>query len=338
MIRKLLGFFGVIVLILLLNFRSLIYYGIVQGKGQLSIIWNARPVKEFLDDPVTPDSVRDKLLFIAEVRKFAIGELGLNDTENYTTMYDQRGKPILWVVTGCKPFTFEPKMWNFPVVGEMPYKGFFIEKMATKEMEHVKAGGYDVGVRNVGGWSTLGWFKDPILSNMLRRSYGDLANLIIHELVHSTIFVKDSVDFNENLASFIGDRGAWEFLKKYYPSTYLIKYEQELKDEEIFIDHVLRGADKLDSLYKSFDSQTIVQKRGLKEGMIDKVIESMDTLSLSDKAFLSRIRGRDVNNTYFMSFLRYRSKQVSLDDLYKTRFNKNLVHFIQYMKEKHPFL
>ncbi len=43
---------------------------------------------------------------------------------------------------------------------------------------------------------------------MLNRSEGDLANLIIHEMSHATIFVKDSVDFNENLATFIGDRGA----------------------------------------------------------------------------------------------------------------------------------
>ena len=86
--------------------------------------------------------------------------------------------------------------------------------MADKEMELLKEAGYDVGMRTVGGWSTLGWFKDPILSNMLNRSYGDLANLIIHELVHATIFVKDSVEFNENLASFIGDQGAKLFLKR----------------------------------------------------------------------------------------------------------------------------
>ncbi|MEM9857460.1 MAG: aminopeptidase, partial [Bacteroidota bacterium] len=242
MIKKFL--LGLIVLLIgiLIYYHDLVYYGLVQGKGQLSIVWNAEPVEDFLENPDTPDSIRQKLLFIAEVREFAVRELGLNDTDNYTTMFDQKGKPILWVVTGCEPFAFEPKTWDFPVVGEMPYKGFFIEEMAYEEMADVEEQGYDVGLRTVGGWSTLGWFKDPILSNMLGRSYGDLANLIIHELVHATIFVKDSVVFNENLASFIGDRGAEIFLKKYYPNTYLVDYKNELKDEQLYIDHVLSGA------------------------------------------------------------------------------------------------
>ncbi|MEM6524236.1 MAG: aminopeptidase [Bacteroidota bacterium] len=339
MIKKILILLAIVLVGVLFYYRDLVHYGIIQGRGQLSIVWNAEPVEDFLKDPDTPDSVKQKLLFIAEVRKFAVEELGLNDTDNYTTMFDQKGKPILWVVTGCEPFAFKPKLWGFPVVGEMPYKGFFIEEMAYDEMAEVEEDGYDVGLRTVGGWSTLGWFKDPILSNMLGRSYGDLANLIIHELVHATVFVKDSVEFNENLASFIGDRGAELFLQKYYTDTYLVDYEKELRDEQIYISHILRGADELNSLYQSFTPDTGVPKKlALKEEIIEKVVGSMDTLSLSSLSFISKIKSRDLNNTYFMSFLRYRSKQTSLDDLFINEFDKDLNAFIQYMKEKHPFL
>ena len=338
MIRQLLGFFVVIIFVSLFHFKELIYYGLVQGKGQLSIVWNAKPVADFLQDPDTPDSIRQKLLFIEEVRRFAVEELTLNDTDNYTTMYDQKGKPILWVVTGCKPFAFETKVWDFPVVGQMPYKGFFKEEMAFDEMARVKEQGYDVGLRTVGGWSTLGWFKDPILSNMLGRSYGDLANLIVHELVHATVFVKDSVNFNENLASFIGDRGAEIFLERYYPDSHLADYKNELRNEKIFIGHVLYGADQLDSLYRSFGNVRDTVRVKLKRKLIDRIVISMDTLSLSDKSFLSRIKGRELNNAYFMSFLRYRSKQMSLDSLYTDRFDEDLSIFIQHFKEKHPFL
>lgn len=338
MIKKVVLGLLIVVVGLLIYYHDLVYYGLVQGKGQLAIVWKAEPVDDFLQNPDTPDSIKQKLVFIQEVRAFAIDELGLNDTDNYTTMYDQQGKPILWVVTGCQPFAFEPKVWEFPVVGQMPYKGFFIEEMAYEEMDEVKEQGYDVGLRTVGGWSTLGWFKDPILSNMLGRSYGDLANLIVHELVHATVFVKDSVDFNENLASFIGDRGAEIFLKKYYPDTHLVDYQNELNDEQLFIDHVLRGADQLDSLYESFADDPLDDKTAMKKELIGDIVNTMDTLSLSDKVFLSRIQGRELNNTYFMSFLRYRSKQMSLDGLFKEMFNEDLTDFIQYMKEKHPFL
>ncbi len=337
MIRKILGVLAVLLIIVILWHHDLVYYGLVQGKGQLSIVWNARPVEDFLNDPDTPDSIKQKLTFIAEVREFAVQELGLNDTENYTTMYDQKGKPVLWVVTGCEPYAFEPKVWRFPVVGGMPYKGFFIQTMADREIERLKKQGYDVGVRTVGGWSTLGWFTDPILSNMLGRSYGDLADLIIHELVHATVFVKDSVDFNENLATFIAGKGAHRFLETYYPDTHLIDYRNEVNDEKKYADHVLMGADKLDSLYRSFDRDTLNRSRR-KEEMIRHIIHKMDTLSLSDNSFLNRIREREINNTYFMSFLRYRSKQVSLQELYADRFNENLTAFVQYLKEKHPFL
>lgn len=99
----------------------------------------------------------------------------------------------MYVVTACAPFAFQPRMWHFPVVGSFPYKGFFEKNKALAEAKKIKEEeGLEVSVRTAGGWSTLGWFKDPVLSNMLNRSEGDLANLIIHELTHGTLFVKDS--------------------------------------------------------------------------------------------------------------------------------------------------
>lgn len=195
------------IVLLIIAYWDLIIYGIRQGKGQLNIVWNAKPVDEFLKDPDFPDSLKAKLTLINEVRKYAIDSLGLKDTKNYKTLYDQKGREIMWVVTACEPFRLKAKEWVFPVLGAVPYKGFFNEQRAIDLKKELEQQGWDVSIRNPGGWSTLGWFTDPILSKMLERSVGDLANLIIHEMSHATIFVKDSIDFNENLATFIGDRG-----------------------------------------------------------------------------------------------------------------------------------
>src|SRR5690349_14303260 len=173
---------------------------------------DAEPVEECLQDPTFPDSLTRKLRLMDEIRAYAIDSLGLNDTDNYKTLYDQKGEEIMWVVTACEPFKLEAKQWKFPVVGSVPYKGFFDRRLAVELKDELDKEGWDVSIRNPGGWSTLGWFTDPILSKMLGRSEGDLANLIIHEMSHATIFVKDSIDFNENLATFIGDRGAERFL------------------------------------------------------------------------------------------------------------------------------
>lgn len=340
MIRKItLAIVAVLVILIIWNF-DLIVYGLKQARGQLHIVWNARPVEDYLADPEVADSVKNKLYFIQEVRKYAVDELGLNDSDNYTAMFDQKGKPVLWVVTGCQPYAFEAKEWRFPVVGTMPYKGFFVEEDAVQTMEKLKEEGYDAGVRTVGGWSTLGWFNDPILSNMLHRNTGDLADLIIHELVHATIFVKDSVEFNENLASFIAEKGTHKFLKDKYgeDSEVYRQYLKNVEDEKNYIAHILRGADSLERLYQSFEGVEESVKKERKEKMIAKVMQELDTLKLNKANYLQGVKGYQPNNTFFMSFMRYRSKQNNLDELYTKKFNSNLNEFIAYLKKKHPFL
>lgn len=342
MIKRIFLICGIVLVIFLIWYRDLVMYGIQQGTGQLRIVWNAVPVEDYLNNSLTPDSTRQKLLFIQEVRRYAIDSLGLNDTDNYTTLYDQKGKPILWVVTGARPFAFEAKEWRFPVVGTVPYKGFFKTELAEREMAAIRSEGYEAGIRTVGGWSTLGWFTDPILSNMLERSWGDLANLIIHEMSHSTIFVKDSVTFNENLASFIGDEGARKFLIDRYgvDSPRLQQYLQETEDEKKYYDHILRGADTLAGLYSGFQpGEDTLGMKLQKEMLIRQVVETLDTLSFSYPYQIREMLGVDLpNNTFFMSFMRYREKQQNLDSLYENKFNGNIRYMINALKEKHPFL
>lgn len=318
---------------------DLLKYALGQGKGQFHILWNAKPVEEYLEDPMVPDSVKSKLRYIQVVRRYAVDSLGLYDTDNYTTMFDQKGEPVLWVVTGCKPFALEAKKWQFPIVGEVPYKGFFEEDKALKEVGILKDEGWDVGVRTVGGWSTLGWFKDPILSNMLFRSEGALANLIIHELVHATIFVKDSVVFNENLASFIGDRGASLFLRHHFggASSELEDYTREMEDKARFIDHVLRGADHLDSLYSSFSQDMAVfEKNEAKEQMIRNIITAMDTISFSKpERYHNQFEEGMPNNTFFMSYLRYQSQQSGIGEWFERDFGGDFHRFMDYLKAQY---
>ena len=313
-----------------------------QGYGQFRIIWNARPVEEFLSDPEFPDSLKARLDLIAEVRKYSIDSLGLKDTENYKTMYDQKGKEVMWVVMASERFRLKPKEWVFPIIGAVPYKGFFNEKKANDLKLELKNQGWDVVVRNPGGWSTLGWFTDPILSKMLSRSEGDLANLIIHEMSHATIFVKDSVDFNENLSTFIGDRGAEKFLIFKYGehSREYTNYMEEDKDYLKFVDHMLRGAKSLDSLYNSMNpTDSEERKLGLKENVIRRVITSLDTLSLSlTSAPSKRFRNELPNNAYFMNFRQYQSKQDTFADEWRLKFNGDLKAYISYLSGKYPFL
>ena len=119
-----------VLVVLVLIYWELIVYGFQQGYGQFNIIWNAKPVEHYLGDPTFPDSLKARLELINEIRKYAIDSLGLKDTENYKTLYDQKGEEVMWVVMASEPFALKPKEWTFPVIGSVPYKGFFKKERA----------------------------------------------------------------------------------------------------------------------------------------------------------------------------------------------------------------
>jgi predicted aminopeptidase len=329
-----LGLFMLIIILVIVNW-TLVVYGIRQGMGQLNVVWNARPVAEILQDPAAPDSLKQKLVLIDEVRRYAIDSLGLNDTENYKTLYNQQGKEIMWVVTASEPYKLQEKTWQFPVVGRVPYKGYFNVDLAKAEKEELEKVGWDVNVTNPSGWSTLGWFTDPILSDMLYKSEGDLASLIIHEMVHATIFVKDSVNFNENLASFIGDLAALKFV--------LYKYGKDSKEHLTFVHedadfrkysaHFLRGATFLDSVYLAIESKPVQEKKQAKETAMKRIVTNMDTLSLHfNKQPSKRYEKKLPNNAIFLSYRRYAAQQMDLQGMFESRFGNDFQKMVTYFK------
>lgn len=319
---------------------DLVVYGLAQARGQLHILSNTRTVLEVMNDPNTPDSTVKKLLLIQQVRNYAVDSLGINDSDNYTTFYDQKGRPSLWVVTAAEQFALKPVEWKFPLLGSFPYKGFFEYDMALKEKAKLDGDSLDTNIGVVGGWSTLGWFKDPILSNMLLRSEGDLSDLIIHELTHGTLFVKDSVDFNENLATFIGKKGARRFLKQVFGvnSKEYIQYEEGSKDSERFTSHILRGTDKLDSLYATFTAQnSYEEKLQKKEELMHSIMSTIDTIAFNNpKRYSELLKYVTPNNAYFLSFVRYRAKLDNFEEELESRFDNDLKAYLQYLKEIYP--
>jgi len=312
---------------------SILSYGIEQGKGQLEVILNAQPIEFFINNPEYPDSLKKKLNIIQEARIFAVDKLGLNDTDNYTTMYDQKGLTLLWNLSASEPFQLKPYLWSFPFLGEMPYKGFFEKKYAVKEKALLDSLGYDSRIRPVSGWSTLGILQDPILSNMLKRSDGALAELIIHELTHATLFVKNDIDFNENLASFIGEMGAIIFLtEKNNCSEQLKEYTQSEEDSRLFREHLLRGTTQLDSLYNKFTAADPIElKTKNKKHFIEQIVNTLDTVSFNNPNYKSIFKNGLPNNAYFMSLKRYHSQKDTLESLFQ-KHDRNIKTMISALK------
>lgn len=178
------------------------------------ILWRRTPITTVLaEDGVTPE-VRRKLEMVLELRDFAATDLRLNAGGSYAS-YSQVDRPVLLHVLSAVPKTsFEPYTWWFPFVGRMPYKGFFDGNAAREEAGSLAAQGYDTHIRPAGAFSTLGWFDDPLLGRLLKLDRVSLADVVLHELLHNTLFVPGSVAFNESLANFVGKRGAIEFFTR----------------------------------------------------------------------------------------------------------------------------
>ncbi|OFY82573.1 MAG: hypothetical protein A3F72_00365 [Bacteroidetes bacterium RIFCSPLOWO2_12_FULL_35_15] len=331
------------ILLILLIWHNLVMYGISQGKGQLSIVWNAKPLENIFNDASISDSVKQKLKLVSEIKQFAIDSLGINPSENYSTFYDQTNQPKLLTISACEAFSFKAKEWTFPFLGTVSYKGFFNKEEAKKEIEKLKEQNYDVDVYVPSGWSTLGWFKDPILSNMLRKSEGDLANLIIHELTHGTLYVKNDVTFNENLASFIGDKGAEQFLIRKFGinSKSYIDYEQSKTDEKIYNEYILKSAARLDSLYHLLGrGNSEEDTRREKKILINEIVVGVYRLPLYKKQlyFNFSLQAFSEGNAFFMAFTRYDSQYDLFEKEYKEKYNSNLKKYLNAMKEKYPSL
>ncbi len=321
--------------LLAFNFGHL-RYGLGQLKGQLSIILGAEEVEIILRSQEVHDTIKAKLKLIQEIRDFGFNELGLSQSDNYTNYFDQQGKPSLWVLTACPEFSLEPYTWSFPILGEFPYKGFFDLEKGKAEGLKLKSLGYDTDLSPVEGWSTLGFFRDPILSNMLKRKEGALANLILHELFHGTVFIKDSVQYNENLANFVGDKGALLFLRNKYgdSSGQLEKYIARQDRIRAFSDFMVRMAPILDSTYRSMDQTMVMhEKRELKENAIRGVMSDWDEMVGNDTVRLESDR-ITWNNTLFADFLRYNSQRGILEQELKERYNGSLSRMILEIKER----
>ena len=301
--------------------------------GQLTIVFESKPIDEVINDKNIPKETKDNLLLIADIKKFAVEELGYSESDNYTTFYDQHNCPLMYVVSACPEFSMEEYEWQFPIAGSFTYKGFFERKMADKEIAELKAEGYDVYLGTASGWSTLGWLKDPILSGMLDKSEGELAELIIHELTHSFKYEKDNITFNENLATFIGENGSKLYLNKKYgnDSPQTIEYKNILHDNAVFEGYMTSGFYQLDSLYKGFNSQLSIQnKKELKQKKIANLLEGVSTLPLSDPMRFKYIdkKREQINNAWFAGFKRYNTLQKEFEANY-LKSGKSLKKWLQ---------
>ncbi|HXZ87225.1 MAG TPA: aminopeptidase [Candidatus Binataceae bacterium] len=178
------------------------------------LLWNRKPISGELTRQDLPADERAKLETVLAVRNFAADRLGLNVGGAYKTVTQVDQGAIVWIVMAAPRDSLTPYTWWFPIVGNVPYRGYFHEASARAEAATMEARGFDTYVRPAIAFSSLGFFNDPLLSNLLALDRVELAGVIIHELFHRTFFLASDVMFDESAATWVGSRGAIDFFSE----------------------------------------------------------------------------------------------------------------------------
>jgi predicted aminopeptidase len=277
-------------------------YYLNQAKGQADIVLNSRPIEDVYADPGLSEARARKLDLVLAARRFAEEDLGLKPSRNYTTYFDLGRGAVTYVVSACRPDAFVPHLWWFPIVGSLPYKGYFSEEDAEAEAAALRADGWDVTVGESAAYSTLGWFTDPVFSSMLSMSDASLASTVIHELVHGTIYVPDHSDFNESLATFVGRQGALQLLANRHgrDSARVAEARSRFEDEALFDAFIADLYERLDALYRSDRSREV--KLAARELVFDGAREELKSLS---GGRFRRLQGIPLNNAVIVAQYRY---------------------------------
>src|SRR4030067_3805978 len=181
------------------------------GWHQSSITFHRVPVQEILENEKMGHEAKEKICFIQEVKRYGEEKLGLTRTKSYSKYFEVKG-PVLHIITASEKECLQLYHWKFPITGKVTYKSYFTKEGVLKETRFLEGKGYDTFVQKAGAYSTLGWLKDPIFSSMLQWDEATLANLILHEMTHATVYFKGQTDFNEQMATFVGNQGAIHFL------------------------------------------------------------------------------------------------------------------------------
>jgi len=276
--------------------------------GQAKLLMHRRAIEKVLKESELSETNRQKILLIKDVKAFSVSRLGLRESKSYSSYVYINGPYVSYALSAAPKDALEPYMWRFPIVGELPYKGFFKKDYALREERKLVDRGFDTYVRGVRAFSTLGYFNDPIVSCMLAYENHDLIETIIHELLHQTIWIKGSVHFNESLANFVGEQGTLDYLALQYgdSSKQYRDYQDLLADTRLFEQYMYDFLARLENLYQqNISREEKIRSRELrleqaKTDFYTSTVPQMKTTRY--KHFFER---RVLNNAVFLSFRRY---------------------------------
>ena len=302
---------------------------------QSKILLARRPIEYVINDPSTVEEDRKKLRFVLDARSFG-AEIGLQPGKSFTAYSDVGKDTLAWVVVASRKDAFVLHAWWFPIVGTVPYKGFFDKDDAESQAKSLEEKGYEASVRGTEAFSTLGWFNDPLLSTTLRNSTPRIVNTVLHESVHSTVWIKNNVAFNETLASFVGSQATIEFFerqKQQCPAT-----SAECSDLNTYLQTAIRDhafqlelAGRIEELYRNLEALYSDPNRTSAQKIEQRVSIFEETMRPFRARYPHMTSLQRVNNAEIMQFTLYMTDLAAFEKLF-TQSNSAWPQFFSQIK------
>ncbi len=293
---------------------------------------SARSLSSLARDRSSPPELLDFIERVEDIRAFGVDELGLKPTKNYSAYVHSPKGYVADVVSACAADSFERHYWAYPVVGKLPYKGFYNRDDALKEVARLKARGLDVIMRPVEAFSTLGMARDPVYSFMRDWDAYRLAELILHESVHATLFLKGQDQFNEEFASFVGRKGAELYLVSRYGEASELARVTALRrmDASRFTGFLKETARLLESVYGRSDLSREEKLREKSRVITDRAALYKDEAQSYDTVAYRSFDMGGINNAYLDLYRLYEDDPSLYEQLLEDKAQgslKNLVTF-----------
>jgi predicted aminopeptidase len=303
-----------------------------QGYFQAELLADREPIARAIAERHVDDAGVEKLRLIQEIKGYGAG-IGLASTDNYETV-SPNWKRTIWNLSACDPVSFRSKTWWFPIVGTMPYLGFFRRPDADRWAEPLQRRGYDVYLRTAGAYSTLGWFRDPVLPGMLAWDEYDLANTVLHELAHATLWVPGSAQFNESFAGFVGDVAALRYLEKKYGAdgAPVVAVRESKQDGEQFRGMMRQLYQDLDAVYRDparSKAEKLVEKQQI-FGSLPTRVQSLGLIH--EDRYLRAVRSGTWNNARVVQYRTYNRSREWFQAVYDDQ-GQDLMAFIGQIRE-----
>jgi predicted aminopeptidase len=294
------------ILILFFGSGCSLMYIMEAAVGQFRIVDGSVPVNEALKNASLGPDEKDRIRLVSLIKDFGEKDLGLRETRNYESVYLKSNKCPIYTVSASPKDRLSRKTWWFPIVGDAPYLVFFDLESARKERERLVRDKLDVSIGMAEAYSTLGWFRDPLTLSLIEGATVDLVETVLHEMTHTTLYVKGQPEFNEGLAVLVGKVGCYLFLKRtfgpFHPLT--VESERAIQDERIFSSYINALLERLETLYDS--SASYREKLAEREKIFSDALDEFSRLkgSLKTRRF-TFFGATGLNNAYLLCIALY---------------------------------